>query len=64
MRDIYQERGYDNREDYLNSLAEDYGLPIETVRALAGVLGPNEDFDGLVTNLEDASASGWFEPGD
>lgn len=61
MTDIYQENGYDNREDYLNSLSEDYGVPIDAVRALAEILGPDEDFDGLVSNLEDAMYGGWFD---
>ena len=49
--EVYQENGYDSREDYLNSLSEDYGVPIDAVYALAEVLGPDEDFDGLVSNL-------------
>ena len=59
--DVYQENGYKNRDDYLNSLAEDYGVPIDAVLALADVLGPDEDFDGLVSNLEDAMYGGWFD---
>lgn len=55
--DVYQENGYKNRSDYLACLAEDYGLEDETVLLLAGTLGPDEDFDGLVTALEDACAS-------
>lgn len=50
---IYQQNGYYNREDYLRCLAEDYGVPLMTVKMLADMLGPNEDFDGLVTSLED-----------
>lgn len=50
---IYQENGFQNRRDYLESLSEEYDR--ETVFALAGVLGPSEDFDGLVTMLEDES---------
>jgi len=34
-------------------LAEDYGLEQIVVFQLAALLGPNEDFDGLVTTLED-----------
>lgn len=51
--DKYQNKGYDDRNDYLQSLAEDYGVDESIVFALADVLGPNEDFDALVTNLED-----------
>lgn len=50
---VYQENGYKNRKDYLNCLADDYGVDVDTVYALAGVLGANEDFDGLVSALED-----------
>ena len=53
MKDIYIENGYENREDYLQCLAEEYDADIETVKALADVLGESEDFDGLVTALED-----------
>jgi hypothetical protein len=50
---IYQREGYANRAEYLQSLADDFGVDLSTVQALADVLGPNEDFDGLVTTLED-----------
>lgn len=59
--EVYQENGYKHRDDYLNSLSEDYGVPIDAVLALAEVLGPDEDFDGLVSNLEDAMYGGWFD---
>lgn len=55
MSDVYLENGYENREDYLNSLADDYGVNVNTVHALADMLGPNEDFDGLLSELEDAA---------
>ena len=50
---IYEEQGYANRDDYLNCLAEDYEVDVNTVYMLADMLGENEDFDGLVTSLED-----------
>ena len=49
----YTENGYKNRREYLDSLSEDMGIDRETVFALAGMLGPSEDFDGLITTLED-----------
>lgn len=55
MSDVYLENGYESREDYLNSLAGDYGVNVNTVHALADMLGPNEDFDGLLSELEDAA---------
>jgi len=51
--DIYNDNGYDNRDDYLQSLAEDYGVGLGTVKMLSDLLGPSEDFDGLVTGLQD-----------
>ena len=63
-RDVYQENGYDSRDDYLNSLSEDYGIPLDAVLAVAEILGPDEDFDGLVSNLEDAMYGGWFDETD
>ena len=47
----YQAEGFANRREYLESLAEDYQL--DAVFALASMLGASEDFDGLVTALED-----------
>lgn len=47
---IYQQNGYKDREDYLDSLREDYG---EVVDILTSVLPPSEDFDGLIISLED-----------
>lgn len=52
---IYQEKGYDTRLDYLKSLAKDYGLDLPDILALAEILGPLEDFDGLVTAIQDYS---------
>jgi hypothetical protein len=52
---VYQREGYANRSEYLQSLADDFGVDLSTVQALADVLGPNEDFDGLVSELEDMS---------
>ena len=47
----YRERGYGSRGAYLDDLREQYGA--ERVDALLTVLPPSEDFDGLVTELED-----------
>ena len=49
----YEEMGYPNRTVYLESIACDYGIDVDTVKALADVLGPSEDFDGLVSALDD-----------
>ena len=49
---IYTENGYANRKEYLNELREEYGS--DMVNTLISVLPASEDFDGLVTALEDA----------
>ena len=51
---IYIERGYADRAEYLEDLALEYNVPLETVLVLADTLGPSEDFDGLISSLEDA----------
>jgi hypothetical protein len=53
---IYQENGFQTRREYLDSLADDLGLDPRTVYLMAEMLGPNEDFDSLVTSLEDYAA--------
>ena len=53
---IYTDEGYTSRRDYLENLADDYGVNRETVFALAAMLGRSEDFDGLVTTVEDIAA--------
>ena len=55
---VYTENGYANRADYLNSLREEYGGLVDV---LITVLPPSEDFDGLVTGLEDAMDSGEYD---
>lgn len=52
---IYTDEGYKSRRDYLENLAQDMGVDTDTVFALASMLGSSEDFDGLVTALEDIS---------
>ena len=53
MDDVYKRNGYANRDEYLDSLAEEYGVAKILVYSIADMLGPNEDFDGLVNALED-----------
>ena len=52
----YQEDGAIDRFGYLESLADDHGVEFDVVLTLVDVLGPEEDFDGLVTSLEDFAA--------
>ena len=49
----YTDNGYSSRADYLAELCDEY--PADVVHTLADLLGETEDFDGLVTMLEDYS---------
>jgi hypothetical protein len=51
---VYLQNGFKNRHDYLQCMSEDYGVPLDVVYSLADVLGKSEDFDGLISALEDA----------
>jgi len=53
MTDIYTENGFTDRAEYLEFLADEYGIESRMVWRCANALGPNEDFDGLVTALDD-----------
>ena len=52
----YQDDGAIDRFGYLECLADDHGVEFDVVLTLVDVLGPEEDFDGLVTSLEDLAA--------
>lgn len=52
---VYEDNGYENRAEYLWSLTEDHNVSIETVHLYSGLLGPSEDFDGLVSALAEHS---------
>ncbi|MDR1174082.1 MAG: RNA polymerase [Treponema sp.] len=49
----YATHGYKDRDDYLNTLADDRGIDSMAVHMIADMLGESEDFDGLVSELED-----------
>ena len=49
--DVYKQNGHSNRESYLESLADDFGLSLSIVWEIADNLGESEDFDGLISAL-------------
>jgi len=51
----YLLNGYESRGDYLHGLASITGVNVSIVYALAKMLGPEEDFDGLVVAVDDVS---------
>ena len=55
----YQAHGFTNREEYLNHLRDTYG--VDPVNALSSIMPESEDFDGLISDLEDfASGEGFY----
>lgn len=58
MQSAYKLNGFKNRNAYLSSLALNYSVDEEVVYNLADMLGPSEDFDGLVIALEDVKDIG------
>lgn len=58
MDDIYKKHGYSNRAEYLKSLAEKEGADLSAVIMLADLLGPSEDFDGLIVMVQDGVSAG------
>tara|TARA_R100000152_G_scaffold20554_2_gene14577 strand:- start:120 stop:314 length:195 start_codon:yes stop_codon:yes gene_type:complete len=55
----YTANGFKDRTDYLESLKDEY--PAEAVELLSDMLGPNEDFDGLITDLQDFDQLGMLD---
>lgn len=55
---VYTDNGYADRAEYLHELRLEYGPLVDI---LITVLPPSEDFDGLVSELEDAFEAGYLE---
>lgn len=52
-QNVYEQMGYKDRTSYLKSLAAEYGTDMLFVSSIAEVFGENEDFDGLISSLND-----------
>lgn len=50
-QNIYVEKGYTCRINYLECISKDYNIDLDIVFSVAYVLGPDEDFDGLISVL-------------
>lgn len=50
---IYQENGYTDRLDYLKNVAMENDVPLNVVVSVAELMGPYEDFDGLISAVKD-----------
>jgi len=51
--EVYIRNGYKSRAEYLKSVAGEFSVPLDIVFYLSEILGPEEDFDGLLNELED-----------
>ena len=60
MNNINIENGYQSRKDYLISLSEEFGVDKSIVFSIAYMLGSEEDFDGLVSMIQDYEYLGGF----
>ena len=49
----YQRKGFSSRLEYMRELSVSYNFPLIQVFTLADLLGPEEDFDGLVSMLQE-----------
>ena len=58
---IYTDKGYKSREDYLNSLANDYDVDINLVLIAATMLGDKQDFDRLVSTVRILPSEGEYD---
>jgi hypothetical protein len=58
---VYVRNGYNDRDDYLAALADDRGVDPLVINMLAETLGESEDFDGLVSELDDLDYSGLLD---
>ena len=52
-KSIYQKHGHDNRNDYLRQISRIYKVDEHYVVHTSHRLGEQEDFDGLITHIED-----------
>lgn len=59
--DRYREEGAESRYEYLVNLAEYNGISLDMIFTMMDVLGPDEDFDGLLSMIEDYSMMGGLE---
>ncbi len=50
---VYAEHDDLSRSDYLEAVASDNGVTLEAVLSVADLMGEDEEFDGLVTFIED-----------
>lgn len=48
----YKDNGYKSRTEYLKSLAEEFNISLPEVKMISKLIGKEEDFDGLVSEIQ------------
>ena len=48
-----ENNGYSSKKEYFEYLADTYDAPLHIVKMIADLLGDDELFDGLVSELDD-----------
>ena len=49
---LYKDNGYKSRTEYLKSLAEEFNISVSEVKMISELIGKEEDFDGLVSEIQ------------
>jgi hypothetical protein len=57
--EVLKENGYNSLEEYLQDLADEYGVPLYVVKEIYMLYGESELFDGLVSAVQDAEGMDW-----
>jgi hypothetical protein len=57
-RETLEDIGFDTIKEYLQDLADEYGVEYETAYMLFEFMGENELFDGVVSGMGDAERYG------
>lgn len=50
---IYTDNGFANRREYFDSLSREFEIGTDMISTFADLLGPDEDFDGLVSQIQE-----------
>lgn len=61
MTNEYRLCGFENRREYLEAVAETYGAELDAVLTIANLFGPDEDFDGLLSEVADMTGNRFME---
>jgi hypothetical protein len=58
---LYKQRGFENRKEYLKDLSKTHNVSYNDVKSIARELGKEEDFDALVSKINELEESTYNE---